>query len=155
MDNSLEKKVKKKKGFWDKVWKKNKLKKPDTVAVLYLKENKNVEPMEVITRRGFFEIHGKTYHERRDCIYTLVGKERTPLAIIPEWHTTPLGTKEWDDKEIQEKCAICQDHLMQGVRHAERVRMGEKMGDMQINSKTIIVGGIVLIIVLAFLSSYI
>ncbi len=153
-DSTLEMKLHPKKGLWAKAWNKNKLKKPNAVAVLYLKENKNAEPMVVQTKRGFFSINGKTYHERRDCTYTLMGKERTPVAIIHEWSMTPIGTKEWEDKEIQEKCAICQDHIMQGVRHAERVRMGEKMDGMTMTPKTMIVLGILVIIAIAFVAGY-
>lgn len=151
MQNELENKN----SLWSKVWKKNKLKKPKSVAVIYLREDGSAEPMEVQTRRGFFEINGRTYHERRDCTYTLVGKERFPFAIIPEWNLTPLGTKEWNDREPQDKCSKLQDHAMQGIRHAERVRLGEKMGGMQMNTKTIVVLGIVAIIVIAFITSYV
>ncbi len=145
---------KKKKGLWDKIFNKNKLKKPNKVAVLYLRVNGKAEPMEVESKNGFFSINGKTYHENRDCAY-LLGKEKHPLALIPEGNVTPLGKKSWEDKAMQEKFAILQDHVMKGIRHAERVRMGERGGDIKFNAKTAVGLGIVAIIVIAVIMSYI
>ena len=153
IDKSDKPKVKKKKGFWDKVWNTKKLEKRNTVAVLYLRENGTAEPMEVESKRGFFNIGGKTYHERRDCIYTM-NKDRHPLAIIPEWHVTPLGTKSWYDKRPQEVISILQDHCMNGIRHSERVRSGENMGTNKINLKNAIVIGIIVIVAIAVLMGY-
>lgn len=147
------KKDKTKQGFWDKVWNKKKLEKRNTVAVLYLRENGTAEPMEIISKRGFFNINGKTYHERRDCIYTM-SKERYPLAIIPEWSITPLGNKLWYDKTPQEIIGILQDHCMNGIRHSERVRSGENMGTNKINMKNVIVIGIIVIVAIAVLMGY-
>lgn len=144
---------KKKQGFWDKVWNKKKLQQRNTVAVLYLRENGIAEPMEIMSRRGFFNINGKTYHERRDCIYTM-NKDRHPLAIIHEWSITPVGTKAWYDKPIQEKLGILQDHCMNGIRHSERVRSGENMGMNKINMKNALVIGIVVIVAIAVLMGY-
>ncbi len=146
-------KTRKKTGFWDKVWNKKKLEKRNTVAVLYLRENGIAEPMEVESRRGFFNINGKTYHERRDCIYTM-SKDRHPLAIIPEWCITPLGTKSWYDKRPQEVISILQDHCMNGIRHSERVRSGENMGMTKLNLKNAIVIGIIVIVAIAVLMGY-
>ena len=134
---------KKKSGLWDKVWKKNKLKLPRKVAVLFLTNNNEAIPMEVEVRNGFYNIRGKSYHERDDCIYTMT-KQRIPLAIIPEWSLIPIGTKKWEDKTIREKFLEVQTHAMRGIRHAELVRMGEK--DKPINVKVMILIGIALII---------
>lgn len=142
----------KKKGFWKKLWSKKKLEKSNMVAVIYLRNNGHADPIEVESKNGFFNINGKTYHENRDCIYTL-GKDRYPLAIIPEWSVTPIGRKEWEDKGMQEKFHILQDHVMKGIRHAERVRMGEKDGQ-QLNIKAIILIGIAVLIVAAVLIGY-
>jgi len=146
------KKVGEKKDIWEKFFKDKKLDKGNNVAVIYLRENGNADPMVVPSKQGMFNIEGKTYHERKDCTYT-VGKERYPLAIIEEWSVTPKGTNYWQEKDIQEKCAILQDHVMKGIRHAERVRMGEREG-MKLNAKTIIVLAIVGIIVFAIIMSY-
>lgn len=146
-------KEKPKKGFWDKAWSKSKLEKKSTVAVLYLRENGTAEPMEIRSERGFFNINGKTYHERRDCIYT-INKERYPLAIIPEFSITPFGRKEWYDKKPQEIISILQDHCMKGIRHAERVRSGESDIGNKISIKTAIIIGIVLIILVAIIMGY-
>lgn len=154
LENKVEKK--KKKSLWERAFKTKRLDKGDTVAVIYKRENGNAEGMEVKAKHGFFNIDGKVYHERRDCTHIIkIGKERYPLAIINEWGIVPEGTKKWDDKEDQEKCAICQDHIMKGIRHAERVRSGENMGDFKLNTKTIIVGVIMLIVLVAFLTSYV
>ena len=155
MKDKLEEKVKKPKGgLWKGLWKTKKLDKSNIVAVLYLRESGIAEPMEVKSEKGFFNINGKSYHERRDCIYT-IDKERYPLAIIPEWSVTPIGKKEWYDKSLQEVCSILQDHVMKGIRHAERVRSGENMRDSKLTTKQMVDGGIIVIILEAFLFSYI
>ena len=157
MNNNKADEVKKqkedKKGLWDKIWNRKKLDKHGKVAVLYLRENGTAEPMEITSERGFFNIHGKTYHERRDCIYTM-DKERYPLAIIPEWSVTPIGTKTWYDRKPQEIISILQDHCMKGIRHAERVRSGENMYNSKVNLKNAIVLGIAIIIGVAVLMGY-
>jgi hypothetical protein len=152
LESTRRKKQDKKQGFWDRVFKTKKLKK-GKVAVLFLKNNGIAETHELESRRGFFNLYGKTYHERRDCVYTM-GKERYPLAIIPEWNVIPLGRKDWYDKAMQEKFSTLQDHVMKGIRHAERVRMEEKDGT-GIKAKNIIVWAIAAAIVLAVLTGYI
>lgn len=147
-------KKKKKQGLWDKIFNKNKLKKANKIAVLYLRINGNAEPMEVESKNGFFNINGKTYHENRDCVF-LLGKEKYPLALLPEGNVIPLGRQSWEDKNMQEKFAILQDHVMKGIRHAERVRMGEKESDFKFNAKTIIILAIGLIILVAVVMSYV
>lgn len=147
------KKDKKKKGLWESLWKKKKLEKTNTVAILYLRENGNADTFEIKSREGFFEIEGKTYHERKDCTYTM-GKDRVPLAVIREWSMVPEGRKEWEERAMQEKVAICQDHLMKGIRHAERVRMGEGQGGNQLTPKAMILIGIGVIILIAVLMGY-
>ena len=143
----------KKTSIWDKMFRKNKLKKPSTVAVVYLRTNGVAEPMEVqTTKDGFFNINGRTYHEDRDCVYRFKSGDY-PFAIIPEWNVTPLGRKSWEDKLMQEKFATLQDHVMKGIRHAERVRMGEGSG-MQLNPKTLVILGILAIIAIAFIMGY-
>lgn len=153
IDKEEDKKKKKKKGLWGKMWKIKKLEKRNNVAVLYLRENGTAEPMEVVSKHGFFNINGKTYHERRDCIYT-INKERFPLAIIPEWSVTPLGNKSWYDKRPQEIISILQDHCMNGIRHSERVRAGENRDGSKLNLKNIIVIGIIVIVAIAVLMGY-
>ncbi len=145
---------KSKKGFWHKAWNKNKLKNPDAVAVLFLHEKRMAEPMILKPIKGFFNIKGKTYHERDDCTYTMKGKDRFPLAIIKEWAIIPLGTEDWDEKEVQEKVSLFQDHAIKGIRHAERVRLGER-NEMKMNGKAMIGIGIMAIIGVALLISYI
>ena len=143
---------KKKPGFWDRIFNKNKLKNQKKVAVLYLRENGNAEPMHLETKNGFFHIEGRTYHERRDCLYAL-GKDRTPLALIPEWSVLPIGRKQWEDRPMQEKFSTLQDHVMKGIRHAERVRMGDREGK-QLNGKTIVVLLIIAVVVGAIFMGY-
>src|SRR3990167_5750774 len=82
------------KGFWKKVIDENKLKKPDRVAIMFLRNNGTAETYYLKSKNGMFEIDGKTYHERRDCVYR-IGKERVPLAIIPEWSLIPIGTERF------------------------------------------------------------
>ena len=150
-----EKKVKKKKdkSLWGRAFNANKLKKPNKVAVLYLKNNGKAVPLELEVRDGFFHIEGKIYHENRDCMFAIT-RERIPLAIIQEWSLVPIGTKDWDDKDIKEKFTEVQDHALKAIRHAEAVRMGfnEKPA---ISPKAIILGLIALVIAGAVIYPYI
>ena len=148
------KETKTKKGVWDKAWKKRKLEKAKSVAVMYLRENGRASPMEVKVEKGFFNIEGRSFHERRDCTYIMENKERTPLAVIFEWSVTPVGHKSWYDRSIQKTFAVLQDHVMRGIRHAERVRSGESDRDGRINTKTAILIGVAVIIGLALVLGY-
>lgn len=136
-DKKKKKKEKKKKSLWESLFKKSKLKKPNTVAVIFLRNNGIAEPMEITTRNGFFNIYGKTYHENRDCVYSLT-KDRIPFVIIPEWSLIPLGTKRWENKSMLEKFAELQDHALKGIRHAELVKMGEAGEKGKLSAKAII-----------------
>ncbi len=146
-------KEKTKLGFWEKTWRKRKLKINNIVAVLYLNENGTAETMEVKSEKGFFNIKGKTYHERNDCTFTM-SKDRYPLAIIHEWSITPEGTKTWDEKEIQEKFSLFQDHAIKGIRHAERVRLGERGEGIKLNGKAVVGLIIAAIVAIAFMMNF-
>lgn len=135
------------KSLFERLFKKSQLKKPNKVAVIYLRNNGSAEPMEVESRKGFFSIENKTFHERRDCVYTL-SKERLPLAIIKEWDIFPIGTKRWDDEPMREKFAELQDHTLRGIRHAELVKMGDT-DKKQINMKQAILIIIAIVVVVA------
>ena len=107
VEDKKDKKEKKKKKKQEKsvfdFLKSKKLQKPDMVAVIYLRNNAIAEKMEVKSKRGFFSIAGKVYHENRDCIYSIVDKttkKRIPLAIIPEWSLIPIGTKKFEDQSM-------------------------------------------------------
>jgi hypothetical protein len=138
-----DKKGKNKISLWSKIFNPNKLKKPNQVAVVYLRNNGMAELKVVESKKGFFSINDKTYHDRRDCTY-ITGKERIPLCVIFESDMLPIGKKEWDDREIREKLSELQDHVLRGIRHAELVRLGEK--ESKINMKQIIVWGLILLV---------
>jgi hypothetical protein len=139
----------KEKSLFGRMFKKDKLKKPKKVAVIYLRNSGIAEPIEIETKKGFFNIDGRTYHERRDCTYT-VTKDRIPLAIIREDDLIPMGTKQWEDKTLREKFAELQDHTLRGIRHAELVKMGDKdRGNVDL--RKIIGFGILGIIIIAVL----
>lgn len=146
------KKEKKVVKFWDKVFNRKKIEKEDKVAVIFLRNNRTAVPLEVKTKNGFFNINGKSYHEDRDCIYSL-GKERVPLAIIPEWSLVPVGTRDQEDKFMLEKFAEFQDHVMKAIRHAELVKMGGE-DKKPLNPKVMIMIGLVVIVVYAVMSNY-
>jgi len=150
-------KEKKKEKSWFDFLKSKKLQKPDKVAVIYLRNNAVAEPMEVTSKRGFFSIAGKVYHESRDCIYSVVDKatkKRIPLAIIPEWSLIPIGTKRFEDQSMLEKFSELQDHVLRGIRHAELVKMGDKP-DKTLTTKQIVLIIIGAIIGIAILMNYI
>lgn len=147
------KQKKKDKTFFEKTFNKNKLKKPKMVAVVYLRNNGMADVMEIESKRGFFNINNRNYHERRDCTYT-VTKDRIPLCIIQEDDIIPIGTKIWNDKEFREKCAELQDHVLTGIRHAEQVKT-EGRENKPLNMKAVIVWGIVIVVGFAILRPYI
>ncbi len=141
-------KKKQKAGIWDKSFNKKRLAKTQKVAVLYLTNNGQAMPLELEPKNGFFTIKGKAYHEREDCTWVM-GKQRIPLAIIPEGELIPMGKEQWKEKNMKEKFLELQTHTMKGIRHAELVKLsGEKDGP-KLNGKTIIIIGIVLIVGLA------
>ena len=120
--------------------------------MIYLRNNGIAEPMEVIAKKGFFTINNKTYHEKRDCIYT-VTKDRIPLAIIKEWDIFPIGTKKWDDESMREKFSELEDHTLRGIRFAELVKMGDS-DKPKLNMKQIILIVLGIILVLAIVIGY-
>ena len=150
---SEDKKRKKILGLWDRSYPKNKMKKPNNVAVVFLRNNGIAELLVLESKRGFFTINNKTYHERRDCTW-ITGKNRMPLCVIFENDMLPIGKKEWDDRELREKLAELQDHVLRGIRHAELVKMGEK-DSSNINMKQVIIWGLVLLVGGIILFNYI
>ncbi len=142
---------KKKKKTWGDLFNKKKLDK-GFVAVLFLKNNRNAELMELKPKNGFFNIGGRTYHEQRDCIYTIT-KDRVPLVVVIENNLFPVGTKDWEEKTIQQKFAEFQDHVLKGIRHAELVRSDSERGP-KMNPKIIIGFIIAAIIGYAMVSSF-
>ena len=123
------------------------------MAVIFLRNNGVAERRYEITRNGFFEIDGKTYNQRRDCTYTIT-KDRIPLAIIPEYNLTPIGTKQWDEMAMQSKFNELQDHTLRGIRHAELVRARGGAGVNE-STKKLIGYGILALIIIAVIWNYI
>ena len=140
------------KSWHQNLFKKEKFKKPSKVAIIFLRKNGTAEPIEKETKNGFFEIGGETYHERRDCTY-FIGKDRIPLAVIPEGGFIPLGTSKWYEKDMLSKFHEAQDHLLRGIRHAELVRVGG-MG-VSPNVKKMIGLGLLVLVALVVLFNYI
>lgn len=137
---NLEQKTEKKKvnSFWDKVFKKKSLRKPQRIAVMYLRKNNMGEVLDVDTNKGFFDIAGKTYHISRDCLYT-IGKDRIPLAIIEEDGLRPIGNSEFykklsEIKNYERICAEYQDLVLKAIRHAELVKY-QSLDKAKINPK--------------------
>jgi len=147
------KKTKEKESWWSKFFSGKKLKKPNVVAVIYLRNNGNAEMMEVESKNEMFSIHGKTYHERNDCIYT-VTKDRIPMAIIPEWSLIPIGTKRWEDHPMLEKFSQLEEHVLKGIRHAELVRR-DGQESKPISTKQMIFWVIIAIVAGAILINYV
>lgn len=144
-------------GFWSKVFKKNKAKKPNRVTVIYKRINGNAEPLYVEVKKGMFVIHDKTYHESELCRYNLkIGNDSFPFYSVNEKGLIPEGKKEYYDK-IEKTDEIIQEHqdlAIKAIRHAELVRIeGEQNKGM--NPKLVIVFVIVGIIAFALLKNYI
>ncbi len=146
------KKEKKGKSWNQNLFKKEKFKKPNKVAVMFLRKNGNAEPMEREPKNGMFEIEGQTYHERSDCMY-FVGKDRVPLAVIPEGGFIPLGTTKWYERTMLERFSEAQDHLLKGIRHAELIRSGGE--GVSPNVKKMIGLGLLALVILVVLFNYI
>jgi hypothetical protein len=141
-------KKKKKPNLWDRIFKKQKLKKPESVAVLYLRKNGVAQPLYIEPKNEMFHIGTKVYHQRKDCKY-LITKDKVPLAIIFEEGLVPVGNKEFYDLDVQRRCAEHQDHAIKAIRHAEIVRMGYDDKDKKkINPKVVI--GIIIIAIVGY-----
>ncbi len=138
--------------WFTKFFSKGGLKKTNKVAVVYLRNNGNADLMEVETRRGFFKIKGKSFHEDRDCVYT-VTKDRIPLMIQKEWDIMPIGTKRRDDEIMSEKFAQLEDHVLTGIRAAELVKTGGE-SDGKFSGKQVVIYAILAIIAGALFVSY-
>jgi len=119
---------------------------------MFLRKNGNAEPMEREPKNGMFEIEGQTYHERSDCMY-FVGKDRVPLAVIPEGGFIPLGTTKWYERTMLERFSEAQDHLLKGIRHAELIRSGGE--GVSPNVKKMIGLGLLALVILVVLFNYI
>lgn len=145
--------VNEKSGFWSKIFKKDKFKKPQWVAGLYLRNNGRAEPMYLKANSdGEFVINGKKYHEKSDCKYVL-GKDRIPFVIIEEDGLVPKGTREYYAKTIEQRCAEHQDLAIRAIRTAEIVKAEGQNKPM--NNKTIIIIIIVAVVGLAILKNYV
>ena len=149
-----EKKKKDKDKWWIKTFNKDKLKKPNKVGVIFLRNNGNVDLLQVETKNGLFSVNGKGYHEDRHCIYTLT-KDRVPIMIIREWDLIPLGTKKWEDEDMREKFAELEQHVLKGIRNAELVKMGGGESDSKFTTKQVILWVIVAVVAGAILINYI
>jgi len=145
-----EKEDKKNETFWGGIFRKKNLKRPESMAILYLRKNGVAEPMYLTPKNEMFNIGGKVYHQRKDCKY-LITKDKIPLAIIPEEGFIPTGNEEYyKDLDMQKRCSEHQDFAIKAIRHAELVRMGyddKKTG--KFNPKVAIAIVIIAIIVYA------
>ncbi|KKN65817.1 hypothetical protein LCGC14_0477530 [marine sediment metagenome] len=149
----VDEKGKKKLTWWSKMFKSKNFEKPKLIAVLFLRNNGRAETMQLEAKNGFFNIDKKTYHERKDCTW-VVGKDRIPLAIIPEWSLIPLGTQEWQDKPMLEKFNELQDHTLKGIRHAELVKVGG-FDTGNFSTKQLILWGLVILVGGIIVANYI
>lgn len=144
----------KKERWWTKHFGKDKLKKSNKVAIVFLRNNGNAELLEQESRNGFFTVNGTNYHERRDCTYTIT-KDRIPLIIIKEWDIIPMGTKDWDDKDMREKFSELENHVLKGIRYAELVKVGGGGIESKISIKQVIIYGIAALVGVVVLMNYI
>jgi len=145
-EKSEKKKDKKgKQTWWNKKFNKNKLKKGTKVAIVYLRNNGNVDLLQKETRNGFFTIESETYHVDKDCVYTLT-KDRLPIIFQREWDIIPLGTKKWEDEDMREKFKSLETHVLKGIRNAELVRTGGERDKGTITVKQAILWGLVALV---------
>lgn len=133
--------------FWQRIFKKDKVKKPNMVVVQLLKNNGTSEVIYMETKDDMFTIGDCVYHTRKDCAFTLfVGNDRIPLCILPEWSMIPIGTRAFYELTPERRIAEYQNLALKAIRMAETVKAEEpvKKGG-GINMRTIlIIGGIIL-----------
>jgi hypothetical protein len=144
-----------KRNIWQKIFKRDKLKKPNMVSAIYLRQNGNAEPMYLsIDEKGMFNVNNKQYHALSDCRFNLInGKDRIPFVMIREEGLIPEPNNEYYAKDIEERCAQHQDLAIKAIRHAEIVRMA---GDEKKMNTKLVIGLVILGIVgLALLKNYI
>jgi len=154
-DSPKKKNIKiKEKKWWGKHFSKDKIKKSNRVGVIYLRNNGNVDLLEIQTNNGSFSIDGKPFHENRHCVYTLT-KDRIPLMIVREWDLIPLGTKKWDDEPMLEKFAELEQHVLKGIRQAELVKVGGGGIETKLTPKQMILWGLVILVGGIILTNYI
>ena len=153
-ENSKDKKKKKEKTLFEKLFNKKKLNRPEKVAVIYLRTNRTAEPIEAELKDSMFMIHGKSYDSKQECIWITTTKERYPLAVIHEDQITPVGTKEWSERAIQQKFQEFQDHVIKAIRHTELVREGYKGEKTNFSTKQIVGAIIAAVIIGAILTNY-
>ncbi len=152
-DGERKPEIKDKKHWWYGFFIKDRLKKPNKVAVLFLRNNNNAELIEAEPKDGFFYINNEAYHEDRDCVYT-VSKDRIPLVIISEWDIIPLGTKSWYDQPLRKKFSELERHVLKGIRNAELVKTLGGRGDHKLTTKQIIVYGLAALVAIAVFLNY-
>ncbi len=137
------KEEKQKKTLFQKLFNNKTLKKPESVAIVYLRKNGTAQLTVAEPRNEMFNIDGRVYHQREDCNFS-AGKERIPLAVIREDGLVPEGTEDYynmeSDLDMQKRCADHQDYAIKAIRHAEIVRMGYDDGSnrAKLNPKIII-----------------
>ncbi len=151
--NKKDKKKKKDSKWWSKTFNKDKFKKTNKVGIVYLRNNRNADLMELETRNGFFSIEGNQYNEDRDCVYT-VTKDRIPLLIIREWDLIPLGTKKWEDDDMREKFSQLSQHVIKGIKNAELVRSGGGI-DSKLTPKQLILWGLAALVGVIIIMNFI
>lgn len=145
---------KEKETWWSKRFNKNKLKKGSKVAIIYLRSNGNVDLLQKEVKNGFFTVNNETYHEDKDCIYTLT-KDRLPVMIQREWDLVPLGTKKWEDDDMREKFRSLETHVLKGIRSAELVRTGGEKDSGTITVKQAILYGILGVVLVALFLNFV
>ncbi len=151
--NKEDKKKKKNLKWWNKAFNKDKFKKQNKAAVIYLRNNGNADLMEIETRGGSFNIEGNQYNEDRDCVYTIT-KDRIPLLIVREWDLIPIGTKKWDDETMREKFSELSQHVLKGIRNAESVKVGGIGLESKITTKQLILWGLAGLVGVILLTGY-
>ncbi len=151
--NKEDKEKKKDVKWWSKVFSKDKFKKTNKVALVYLRNNGNADLMEIETKNGFFTINNKTFHEDRDCVFTIT-KDRIPLIIVREWDLIPLGTKKWDDETMRQKFSELEQHVLKGIRAAEMVRVGGDI-DSRLTPKQLILWGLAALVGVIIIMNFI
>lgn len=145
---------KSKKKWFKKYINKERLQKNKKVAVIYLRNIGITEFFELESRDGMFQVNGRIYHESKDCIYRLKD-ENIPVAIIPEWSMTPIGTRVEKDRGLKEKFAEYQDLVLKAIRYAELSRTGgADFADKKFNVRQVILYVILAIVGGSVLTNY-
>lgn len=109
--------------------KQKRLAKTGKLQVIFMRENRNIEPLVCPMEDGMIKLNGKFYNAAEAFVYLWLGK--FPTIVLPEWSLVPVG-QQFDELEDKTKSVYAETHIIAAMQKAE---LEDKK---KISSKTII-----------------